>query len=393
MSRPDVVVIGGGIVGTAAAASLADAGARVTLYEREWLAAAASGRNSGVVQQPFDPVLARLYHASLDRYRDLESDPGGPRLGPEPAGLLLVTPDPSVAEAAARSVRAAGAGLEPEILDPAAVRRLEPSLAPDVAACRVPIGYPVPPAVATRAFGTNAARNGVEIREGVEATPIVERGRAVGVRLADGSTRAADAVLVAAGPWTPDVVDPTGRWRPIRSVWGVVVDARLADPPRHVLEEAEIEGVTDAGTADVGGTDATTPEDAARALDEMGRVDVAFSLVTAAGTSAVGSTFMEDAADPATLVGPIVRRAAGFVPSVAGAEVGPVRMCARPVSLDGRPLIGELPWIDGLWIAAGNGPWGISTGPATAAIVADAILGRGTAIPPELDAARFGAPA
>ena len=67
----DVVVIGGGIVGTSAAAFLADAGARVTLIEREGLASGASGANSGVVQHPFDPILAALYRETLSLYRDL----------------------------------------------------------------------------------------------------------------------------------------------------------------------------------------------------------------------------------------------------------------------------------------------------------------------------------
>ena len=56
----DVAVVGG-IVGTAAAACLARAGARVVLVEREGLASGASGANSGVVQHPFDPLLAALY--------------------------------------------------------------------------------------------------------------------------------------------------------------------------------------------------------------------------------------------------------------------------------------------------------------------------------------------
>ena len=50
---PDVVVVGGGIVGTSAAAFLAGEGARVTLIEAREIAAGASGRNSGVVQHPF----------------------------------------------------------------------------------------------------------------------------------------------------------------------------------------------------------------------------------------------------------------------------------------------------------------------------------------------------
>ncbi len=49
--------------------------------------------------------------------------------------------------------------------------------------------------------------------------------------------------------------------------------------------------------------------------------------------------------------------------------------------------MGELPGIEGLWIAAGHGPWGISTGPATARIAADAILGMAEP-PAALSAAR-----
>ena len=46
MSRsPDVVVVGGGIVGIAVAASCARRGMRVTLCESAGLAQAASGRN------------------------------------------------------------------------------------------------------------------------------------------------------------------------------------------------------------------------------------------------------------------------------------------------------------------------------------------------------------
>jgi glycine/D-amino acid oxidase-like deaminating enzyme len=80
------------------------------------------------------------------------------------------------------------------------------------------------------------------------------------------------------------------------------------------------------------------------------------------------------------------------VPAVAGAPTERVRMCARPLSFDGRPLVGEVPGVEGLWIAAGHGPWGISTGPATARLVADRLLGRRAPIPVELDPARFAAP-
>ena len=81
----DVVVIGGGIVGTAAAAFLAEAGVRVTLIERDGLASGASGANSGVVQHPFDPILAELYRETLSYYRDLSTADVGFRMGSAPA--------------------------------------------------------------------------------------------------------------------------------------------------------------------------------------------------------------------------------------------------------------------------------------------------------------------
>jgi glycine/D-amino acid oxidase-like deaminating enzyme len=40
-----------------------------------------------------------------------------------------------------------------------------------------------------------------------------------------------------------------------------------------------------------------------------------------------------------------------------------------------------------LWVAAGHGPWGISTGPATARVAVDALLGKGE-IPAPLSVAR-----
>ena len=83
----DVAVIGGGIVGCSLAAFLAEAGASVVLYEREALAAGASGRNSGVLQHPFDSELVELYEESLRHYGELE----GFALPEHASGLLILS--------------------------------------------------------------------------------------------------------------------------------------------------------------------------------------------------------------------------------------------------------------------------------------------------------------
>jgi len=379
---PDVIVIGGGIVGVSCAAHLAAAGRRVVLLERTEVAAGASGRNSGVVQHPFDTVLVDLHLETVNLYRRLaEQGDDGFGLPAEPAGLLLVTHDPAVARRSAEAIAETHPGLSPTFLSPDEAHAREPSLAHDVAACRLAIGYPVAPAAATRAYAVWATRLGVDVRVGGAARPWLVSGRVAGVALAGGERLATEEVVVAAGPWTPELVDRSGAWRPIRPLWGVVVAVELPDPPTHVLEEAEIEIERGSEPDDAGGIDAADAEP-----------DLAFSLVTAAGASSLGSTFLEHEPDPAGLVPSMVARGASFVPAIASAGLGAHRVCARPQSLDGRPLVGRVPGFDGLWVAAGHGPWGISTGPASGRLIADLIDGRVGAPPPALDPGRFAPP-
>ena len=66
---PDVVIVGGGVIGAACAHELAGRGASVTLVERDHLAAHASGRNQGLWVLPDDDVNVPMARASLDVYR------------------------------------------------------------------------------------------------------------------------------------------------------------------------------------------------------------------------------------------------------------------------------------------------------------------------------------
>jgi len=375
-TAPDVIVIGGGIVGVSSAAHLAASGRTVVLLERSEIASGASGRNSGVVQHPFDPVLVDLHLETIALYRALaETGLEGFTLPAEPSGLLMVTHDPDVARRQATLLAETHPGLLPTYVSPDEIRAVEPALDAGVAACRLGIGYPVAPAAATRAYAAWARQLGVDVRVGEPARPWLEAGRVAGVELADGRRLRAGQVVVAAGPWTPELIDPSGAWRPIRSSWGVVVAVTLAEPPAHVLEEAEIE--IEPGTEPTGG---------------RGTIGESFSLVTAGGASSLGSTFLDSEPDPGRLVPTILARGIGYVPGIASARVGAHRVCARPLSIDGRPLVGRVPGFDGLWVAAGHGPWGISTGPANGRLLADLVDGRVAAPPLALDPARFAPP-
>jgi D-hydroxyproline dehydrogenase subunit beta len=258
------------------------------------------------------------------------------------------------------TVTAVGEGT---LLAPDELSRLEPAVAPGLWGRRLATGYPVKPAAATLAFARRARTAGALLHEGRRAWPWVLGGGVRGV-LAGGEHCAAGAVLVAAGPWTPETIDPTGAWQPIVPVWGVVVEVRMDSPPRHVLEQAGI--------------------------DELGEgsPESLFSLVAADGAVAVGSTFLAREPDPVSWAGALKRAGVPFVPALERAKVEGARACARPQSLDGRPLVGPVGGIEGLWVAAGHGAWGISTGPATGRLAADALLGRAE-LPVALAASRF----
>jgi glycine/D-amino acid oxidase-like deaminating enzyme len=178
-----------------------------------------------------------------------------------------------------------------------------------------------------------------------------------------GEVLPAGAVVVAAGPWTPEAIGGGATW--VKAKWGVVAQVRLSSPPRHGIEQAGVEALTSPG----------------------GAPSSLFSIVTTGEVSAVGSTFTDDEPDAAAVAPTLVERGARFVPQLEHAAIEHVRACARPLAADGRPLLGSIG--DGVYVITGHGAWGITLGPGSAQLVVRAMT-EGGEIPPELQAARFG---
>ena len=214
MTAPDVVVVGGGLIGTSTAWRLAEAGLDVVLVVGERSAAAsrvAAGMLAPVTETTFtERTLLALNQASSRRWPSFAAEvveasglPSGLRVGP----TLSVASD---ADDAARLRTFADyldrQGLEHERLVSRECRALEPLLAPTVrSGLLVPTDWSCDNRVLLDALTAAAAHAGVR-----EVTGFVHRvesadDRVTGVTLADGTLLATDRVVLANGAWAAQV--------------------------------------------------------------------------------------------------------------------------------------------------------------------------------------------
>jgi D-hydroxyproline dehydrogenase subunit beta len=73
---PDVIVIGGGVIGACAAWQLAERGADVLLLERGALASGATARSQGLLLPPDHAPMVPLFERSNQLYDSLATPPG-----------------------------------------------------------------------------------------------------------------------------------------------------------------------------------------------------------------------------------------------------------------------------------------------------------------------------
>lgn len=362
-ARTDVAIAGAGILGCAAAAYLAAAGASVAIVDAIGVAGGASGRNAGAIEHPYDALQREIYEHSLRLMRDQGLD-----ISERPRGVLLLGRDAGATAALVERMRDAHPELGARLVDPDELAATEPLVAAGHWACRAETGHPVPPRLATELFFELAARHGARLHTGTAAlswdgdtcTGLVVGERAI----------PADRVLVAAGAASCGLVDPSGAWAPVTASWGVNLEVGLATRPRGLLIEAEIKS--------------------AQAGEVPAALDQAFSLICAGERSWLGSTFLSEQPAPEDWAQRVVGHGATFVPALADAPVLARLACARPRSVDGRPLLGHVAGTRQLLVATGNGGRGISTGAACAQLVAQALMsGSDEAIAPALRAERF----
>ncbi|HWC78246.1 MAG TPA: N-methyl-L-tryptophan oxidase [Blastocatellia bacterium] len=205
MQNYDVVIIGGGVMGAAAACEVAARGARTAIVDRTLLpnARAASIDHSKVFRFAYPDLLyIRMAVESLALWRKLEYETGE-RLLTETGLLMIGHSSPSVETATYRILRAEG--LEAEMLTAAETEMRFPQFNGAALSYSVfdPSGAILHAETVVRALLRLAEERGVELIEGEAVTSIEsESGEPVYVATETGKEIECGCALVASGPWT-----------------------------------------------------------------------------------------------------------------------------------------------------------------------------------------------
>ncbi|HEX3607299.1 MAG TPA: glycine oxidase ThiO [Candidatus Dormibacteraeota bacterium] len=344
----DVAVVGAGIAGAAVAWGCARRGARVVVVDRGSPACGASGAAAGMLapcsEAPEPGPFADLCRWSLGLWPALAAElleEGGADCELDTGGLLRVAlGEAEVAPLRSRAEAQSAAGVAVEWLEPAAVAADEPGLG-DVAGAALYAGEGHVHSVrAVNALLSAARRRGAEVVSGVEVTGLDGGGA---LRLDDGRVLTAGDVVVCAGAWSDAVASCLGGPPlPVEPVRGQILGVRGVRPGLRRVVYAGAEGYAVAkrdgltlvgATEERAGFDARPTEAADRGLRETG-----------------------------------TRLLRGF----AGATVAHTWVGLRPRAPDGLPLLGRIG--DGLFAATGHHRNGVLLAPATAGVMATAVL-------------------
>jgi glycine oxidase len=344
----DVVIIGAGVMGCAAALSLGERGARALVLERAVPGAEASSVAAGILGPSLEaesdgPALAvarrsLALHASLaEKLRDCTGvDVGFRKTG----ALMLAKTDAELAALEAKHAFLARRDLRADLLDAHGAREAEPALNPELlGALSLPDEAQLEPPRLLRALAIAAEQAGARFRVGATVRRVVvDDGRVVGVDLGDEVLPAA-RVIVAAGSWTSLLP-------------GLDVGSDVIFPVRGQIAHCETRApILRRIVFGAGGYVVPRPD----------------------GRALVGATAERVGFRREVTLGGLERMAAiarGIAPSLLDAPFVEARVSFRPATPDGLPLVGRTS-VEGLFVTSGHYRNGILLAPLSGELIAD----------------------
>lgn len=215
----DVVIIGGGVMGTSIAYHLTQRGAgRVVLLEKNYLGSGSSGKSSAIIRTHYSvDITARMALNSLHTFAHFGDLIGG-HAGFVQTGMVITAPERGAEQLRHKIDFLAGLGINTRLLSLDELRELHPGLHTDdlaAAAYEPESGY-ADPSGTILAFATAARSRGAVIMQGTAVTDILTaRGTVEGVRTTSGEI-SSPVVICAAGPWARRVAGTVGVELPLK---------------------------------------------------------------------------------------------------------------------------------------------------------------------------------
>ena len=363
----DVIVVGGGIVGMATAYHLVCAGAKTLLIDREDRGRATDA-GAGILSPETnsrDPdAWFNFAVAAVDYYptlvQRLQEDQGGDT-GYAHCGQLVVavSEDEFAHFDHARSLvlgRQERRGL-PSIdelyeISGSEARALFPPLAPVYGALYYRNAARVDGRLLNRALRQAAEQRGLSIQQGSVERLVIQSGAVTGV-VAAGATLSAGTVVIAGGAWSQAFGAQLGIEIPVAPQRGQIIHLGLP------------------------GTDTTSwPMISAF----RGHYMVAWpdSRVAVGATRETGAGFHPQTT--AAGIQEVLSEALRVAPGLAQAEIRDIRVGLRPLTSDTMPVLGPVPGIEHILLVTGHGPTGLTLGPYSGKIIAEAALGQASTV-------------
>jgi sarcosine oxidase, subunit beta len=362
----DVLIVGGGLVGVSTAAALVSYGVRrVVVAERDTVASGATGKSSGVVRCHYGvPELAAMAWWSLARFENA-MDVFGADVGFHQVGYVVAVNASNESPLRANVALHRKLGIDVDLIGASELRALWPGIATDdlsLAAYEPRGGYGDAYSLAT-AQAKRARAAGAVIQQFMavrELRTTADGSRVTGAVFGDGTEVAAGTVIVAAGPWSVGLVAAAGVGLPIRTQREMVL---LVEPRSRLsrmvpvfsdLVDLQYSRPERSGQLLVGNSDHTSPE-----YVDPDRYD-----------NGASPAYLESA----------VNKIAGRFPVLADAALASSYAGIYDVTPDYNPVIGSV-GPEGLLVAAGFSGHGFKIAPAVGEMVASAVVGGDSPVP------------
>ena len=369
MNRPEIIVIGGGVIGSSITYYLSKMGKKVLMIEKKDNCSGSAGASDGVVgyhtKKPGLQMelairsIAMFEELSKELGMDIEyrKDCGGM----QPAETKL---EWEILSEIVKEQRQSGVDIRMISIEEAC--KIEPQLNPDLyGALYSPTSGKVNPIRLTFAYVQAAKRLGAQVLSNTEVTDVlVKMGRVMGVETSKG-TYYADQVIDAAGSWAAEIAAMAGVDLPIRPRKGQLFITEPLGPFMDVTLQCARYNVIKFKPEAVGD----------KAVLRMG---ASLSIEqTENGGLVIGSTreFVGyDRENTLEAMEVTMRRAMRFFPALKDVNIIRAFAGLRPFTPDGIPVIGEVEKLPGFFVAAGHEGDGIALAPIPGKLMAELLV-------------------